>query len=164
VKGLQQWAAVQELYRKKVPKARIAKQLQMSRNTVKRLLKLKEEPMYYREHYPNKLDGFKEIIIEWRCSPYEFNGTRIFRELKKRGYIGSIGPVYRMLSKLDEDINITSSKATVRIETPVGDQSQFDWSEYEIEVDGRMRTVYCFSMILSACRKKAICFSLKSDA
>jgi len=28
----------------------------------------------------------------------------------------------------------------------------------------RKRTVYCFSMILAACRKKAVCFSLKCDA
>jgi len=164
VNGLQQWAAVQELYKKKIPKAQIARQLGMSRNTVKRLLKLKTEPQYSREHYPSKLDGYKELIFEWRCSPYEFNGTRIFRELKKRGYKGSIGPIYRYLEKTDEDIGLISSKASVRIETPVGDQAQFDWAEYDVEVNGRIRTVYCFSMILAACRKKAMCFSLKSDA
>lgn len=161
--GLQEWAAVQELYKRKVPKAQIARQLGMSRNTVKRLLKLKAEPKYHREHYPSKLDGFRELILDWRCTPYEFNGTRIFRELKKRGYKGSIGPVYRLLRKIDEDTCLTSSKATMRIETPVGDQAQFDWSDYEVEVNGRIRTVYCFSLILAACRKKAICFSLKSD-
>lgn len=31
-------------------------------------------------------------------------------------------------------------------------------------VGGRERTVYCFSMILAASRKKAVCFSLKEDA
>lgn len=161
--GLQEWAAVQELYKKKVPKAQIARQLGMSRNTVKHLLRLKVEPKYHREHYPIKLDGFRELILDWRCTPYEFNGTRIFRELKKRGYTGSIGPVYRLLRKIDEDTSLTSSKATVRIETPVGDQAQFDWSDYEMEVNGRIRTVYCFSLIIAACRKKTICFSLKSD-
>jgi len=164
VSGLQQWAAVQELYKKRIPKAQIARQLGMSRNTVKRLLKLKAEPQYHREHYPGKLDEYKEIILEWRCSPYEFNRTRIFRELKKRGYKGSIVPVYRYLGKIDEDIGLTSSRATVRIETPVGDQAQFDWSEYDVEINRRIRKVYCFSMILAACRKKAICFSLKADA
>jgi len=42
VKDLNQWAAVQELHKRKVPKLQIAKQLGMSRNTVKRLIKLKE--------------------------------------------------------------------------------------------------------------------------
>jgi len=121
VKRLQQWAAVHELYRRGVPKKKIAEQLGMSRNTVKRLLRLKEEPRYHRTYYPSKLDGYKEQILEWRCSPYEFNGTRIFRELRSRGYAGSIGPVYRLLSKIDEDVGRTSSRATMRIETPPGD-------------------------------------------
>ena len=164
MKRLQQWAAVHELYRRGVPKKKIAEQLGMSRNTVKRLLRLKEEPRYHRTYYPSKLDGYKEQILEWRCSPYEFNGTRIFRELRSRGYAGSIGPVYRLLSKIDEDVGRTSSRATMRIETPPGDQAQFDWSPYEMEVGGIIREVYCFSLILAACRKKAVCFSLKSDA
>ncbi|MFR8311390.1 MAG: hypothetical protein ACLVBP_02965 [Ruminococcus sp.] len=74
--------------------------------------------MYKRTVYKSKIDGFKEQIIEWRCEPFLFNGTRIFRELKARGYTGSIGPVYRYLSKIEEDIkDHISSKATVRHES-----------------------------------------------
>jgi len=122
------------LYRRGVPKKKIAEQLGMSRNTVKRLLRLKEEPRYHRTHYPSKLDGY---------------------------YAGSIGPVYRLLSKIDEDVGRTSSRATMRIETPPGDQAQFDWSPYGMEVGGDYPGVYCFSLILAACRKKAVCFSLQ---
>ena len=68
-------------------------------------------------------------------------------------------------SKIEEDIkDHISSKATVRHESPPGDQAQFDWSPYNVPVDGVIITVYCFSMILSASRKKAVCFSLKADA
>ena len=161
---LNRWAAVQELHKKKIPIAQIARQLGMSRNTVRRLLRYSEEPKYHREYYPSILDPFKEQIYEWRLRPYEFNGTRIFRELKKRGYTGSIGPIYRYLRILEEAECGTSSKATVRIETPPGDQAQFDWSDYQMVIGGQVRTVYCFSLILAASRKKAICFSLKSDA
>ena len=164
MKKLQQWAAVQELIKRKVPLKQIARELHMSKNTVKKLAKLKEAPAYHREIYHSILDVYKEQIVTWRCEPYSFNGTRIFRELLKLGYQGSIGPVYRYLGKLDEDIGNISSKATERIETPVGDQAQFDWSEYSIVINNIERTVYCFSLILAACRKKAICFSLKSDA
>ena len=161
---LNRWAAVQELHKRKVSITQIGKQLGMSRNTVKRLLKCSEEPHYHRDSYPSILDPFKEQIYDWTLRPYEFNGTRIFRELKKRGYTGSIGPVYRYLRTLNESEGHISSKATVRIETPPGDQAQFDWSEYEVWLGGRLRKVYCFAMILSASRKKAICFSLKVDA
>ena len=162
--GLQDWAAVQKVYKQTNSKHETARILDMSRNTVRKLLDMDEEPVYNRTVYHSCLDPYKEKIIEWRCAPYCFNGTRIFRELKKIGYTRSIGPVYRFLKKVDEDIGLISSKATVRIETPPGDQSQFDWSEYSIVIGGGERKVYCFSMILAASRKKAVCFSLKDDA
>jgi len=55
LKNLREWAAVQELHKRKVPILRIAKQLKMSRNTVKKLIRLKEEPKYTRNHYPSKV-------------------------------------------------------------------------------------------------------------
>lgn len=161
---LQDWAAVQRVYKQTHSKRGTAKILGISRNTVKKLLELKEEPTYSRTVYKSRLDEYKELIIEWRCEPYEFNGTRIFKELKKKGYSGSIGPVYRFLQRVDEDVGHISSKATVRIETPPGDQAQFDWSEYSMVIGESERKVYCFAMILAASRKKAVCFSLKVDA
>ena len=111
---LQDWAAVQRVYKQTRSKRATAKILGMSRNTVRSLLEEKEAPVYKRTVYKSKIDGFKEQIIEWRCEPFLFNGTRIFRELKARGYTGSIGPVYRYLSKIEEDIkDHISSKATV---------------------------------------------------
>ena len=165
VYDLNDWAAVHATYKRTKSKRETARILQMSRNTVKRLLKLKENPKYHRSATATILDDFKEQIIVWRCEPFEFNGTRIYRELLKRGYTGSIGPVYKYLQKVDEDAELMiSSKATVRIETPPGDQAQFDWSEYNVEVSGVIKKIYCFAMILSASRKKAVCFSLKNDA
>lgn len=165
MKNLKDWAAVHKVYGKTKSKRATASILGISRNTVKRLLSMKEEPVYHRISYSSKIDPYKEQIIEWRCEPYDFNGTRIFRELKKLGYSGSISPIYRFLKKVDEDVDgHISSKATVRHESPPGDQAQFDWTEYQVSVGGRYRTVYCFAMILAASRKKAVCFSLKQDA
>lgn len=161
---LQDWAAVQKVYKQTKSKRETAKILDMSRNTVRKLLELTEVPAYNRSVYKSCIDDYKEQVIEWRCKPYEYNGTRIFRELKKKGYKGSIGPVYQFLRRIDEDVGLISSKATVRIETPPGDQAQFDWSEYSLIIGDRERKVYCFAMILAASRKKAVCFSLKVDA
>jgi len=165
VKDLEDWAAVQKVYKQTKSKRATAKILGIARNTVKRLLALSEPPEYQRRIYGTKIDNYKEKIIEWRCEPFNFNGTRIFREMKNIGYTGSIGPIYRFLRKVDEDIGgHISKKATVRHESPLGDQAQFDWTEYEIIVGERYRKVYCFAMILAASRKKAVCFSLKVDA
>jgi len=165
VKNLEDWAAVHRVYKQTSSKRATAKILKISRNTVKGLLELKEPPKYKRTEYFSKIDDYKELIIEWRCEPYLFNGTRIFRELKKKGYTGSISPIYRYLRKISEDLDgHISKKATVRHESPPGDQAQFDWTEYNVIVGERYRKVYCFSMILAACRKKSVCFSLKVDA
>lgn len=165
MKDLEDWAAVQQVYRQTKSKRATAKILGISRNTVKRLLAMTKPPVYCRTAYPSIIDGYKEQIIEWRCDPYNYNGTRIFRELRKKGYTGSIGPVYRFLRKAEEDASgHISRKATVRHESPPGDQAQFDWTEYEVLVGGRYRKVYCFAMILAASRKKAVCCSLSVDA
>ena len=165
MKDLEDWAAVQKVYKQTKSKRATAKILDISRNTVKRLLEMTEPPVYHRTSYPSKLYKYKELIIEWRLDPYNFNGTRIFRELKEKGYTGSIGPIYRFLGKVDEDVgNHISKKATVRHESPPGDQAQFDWTEYEVLVGNRYQKVYCFAMILATSRKKAVCFSLKVDA
>lgn len=165
MKELEDWAAVHKVYKSTKSKRETARLLNMSRNTVKKLLALKSPPEYTRTDYCSKIDPYREQIYLWRCKPYCFNGTRIYRELKEKGYEGSIGPVYRLLRRMDEDIgDHIHSKATVRHESPPGDQAQFDWAEYECLLGGKYRKVYCFSMILSASRKKAVCFSLKTDA
>lgn len=165
MKDLEDWATVQKVYKTTKSKRATAKILGISRNTVKKLLKQTQAPIYQRTEYNSKLDPYKEQIYDWRCEPYCFNGTRIFRELKGRGYDGSIGPVYRFLRRLDEDVgDRIHSKATTRHESPPGDQAQFDWSEYDCMVNGKVRKVYCFAMILAASRKKAVCFSYKADA
>ena len=164
MKNLEDWAAVHRVYKQTCSKRATAEILGIARNTVKRLLEMEAEPIYCRSYYPSKIDPYKEQIIEWRSEG--LIPTRIFRDLKKIGYTGSISPVYRFIHRIDEDVGTDgiSSKATERVETPPGDQAQFDWSEYLVPIGGIYMTVYCFSMILAASRKKAICFSLREDA
>jgi len=164
VKKVQDWITVNRLFKQGVPIRQIARQLKMSRNTVKRLINLKEEPKYCRNHYETKVDKYKDDISMWYLDPlYNFNGTRIFRELIKKGYTGSIGPVYRYLHTLKAERTKFSLKATVRIETPLGDQAQFDWPPYKVIIGEKLTEVYCITMILSASRKKAIVFTKSVD-
>ena len=165
MKVLEDWAQVQTVYKLCGTVKGTANKLKMSRNTVSKLLRMTEPPIFHKREYSSVIDPFKEQIITWRCDPYNFNGTRIFRELKELGYSGSKGPLYRYLTKIDEDLKERiSNKATTRHESPCGDQAQFDWSEYDVPVNSVIRKVYCFSMILAASRKKAVCFSLSCDA
>jgi len=143
----------------------IARTLKMSKNTVKKLIKAEEAPKYQREYYKTKIDKYKPQITKWYLDPeYDFNGTRIHRELKKLGYTGSINPIYRFLAKLSNEKTEVSKLATERIETPYGDQAQFDWSPYKMMIGGVATDVNCITMILSASRMKAGVFSKNVDA
>ena len=109
---LQDWAAVQRVYKQTRSKRATAKILGMSRNTVRSLLEEKEAPVYKRTVYKSKIDDFKEQINRMAMRTVSFQWNTDFRELKARGYTGSIGPVYRYLSKIEEDIkDHISSKA-----------------------------------------------------
>jgi len=48
MKDVQDWITVKRLYRSGMKIKAISRQLKMSKNTVKRLIKLKEEPTYIR--------------------------------------------------------------------------------------------------------------------
>lgn len=164
MKDVKDWITIKRMYERGIPIRQIARELKISRNTVKRLIKVDEEPKYKKRMYETKIDPYIEEIRMWYLDPsYNFIGTRIYRELVKRNYRGSISPIYRYLSTLkDEKVNIPL-KATKRIETPLGDQAQFDWAHYSMNIGKERITVYCFSLILAASRKKAIVFSKLCD-
>lgn len=156
VKDLRDWYTVNNMYNKGVPIKQIARELGIARNTVKKLIKQEEEPRYSRKVTYTKIDAYKDKIRVWYLErDYDFNGTRIYNELVKLGYSGGINPIYRYLKILDEEKCSISRRATVRYETPPGDQAQFDWAEYETFVGGEKIKVYCFSMILAYSRSKA---------
>lgn len=165
MKDLHDWYVVNRMFKEGVPKKKIARNLNISKNTVKRLLKLTAAPKYKREYYPTKIDKYKDQIRIWYLDPqYNFIGTRIYSELQAIGYEGSINPIYRFLATLKADKNSINKKATVRIETPYGDQAQFDWSEYKVDFFTEVKRVYCLTMILAASRKKAMLFSTSVDS
>ncbi|WP_373899721.1 IS21 family transposase [Haloimpatiens sp. FM7315] len=165
MKNLRDWHAVKKMYSKGVPIKQIARELKMSKNTVKSLIKKEDEPKYTRVAKSTKIDSYKKNIKLWYLSKdYSFNGTRIYNELCKLGYSGSINPVYRYLSTLDDERILISKRASQRFETPPGDQAQFDWGEYAVIITGKKTKIYCFTMILSYSRKKAAVCSLSVSA
>jgi transposase len=165
VKDLRDWHTVKNMYNKGVPIKQIARELKMSKNTVKSLIKKEEEPKYIRKTQPTKVDEYKDDIRKWYLEKqYSFNGTRIYSELLKLGYKGGINPVYRFLETLNDERIMISRRASQRFETPPGDQAQFDWGEYEVYIGSRRTKIYCFTMVLSHSRKKAAVCSLSVNA
>lgn len=159
-----EWITVKRMYERGMPIRQIARELKISRNTVRRLVRCNEEPRYKSRSYDTKIDSYLEQIRIWYLSPeFNFIGTRIHRELKKLGYEGSISPIYRYLNKLKDEKTNIPLKATKRIETPLGEQAQFDWAHYTMEIGGERIMVYCYSLVLATSRKKAILVSKSCD-
>ncbi|MEW8992954.1 helix-turn-helix domain-containing protein [Clostridium sp.] len=94
MKDVTEWITVRRMHERGIPIRQIARELKISRNTVRRLVRCDEEPHYKSRSYDTKIDQYQEQINIWYLSPeFNFIGTRIHRELKKLGYKGSISPI-----------------------------------------------------------------------
>ena len=106
----------------------IARQLGISRNTVRRYLRdLAQSPSYGpREERESKLDVFKPYLrdrIE-AAKPYWIPATVLCREIQTQGYKGKEGIVKNYIRQFKP----TVKDPVVRFETPPGQQLQADFT------------------------------------
>lgn len=153
---MNQWTTIRTLHARGYGKKAIARMLGISRNTVKRALASCEAPRYERRPMPTKIMPFRDQIEQMYWEK-DLIGTRIFQELKKLGYAGSLTTLYRYLRKLGPK---KLAKVTCRFETGPGEQGQFDWTPYEVTIADQTTTVYCFLFVLGYSRMKYLTFSL----
>ncbi len=106
----------------------IAKQLQLSRNTVRRYLRnIAKTPRYSRrEAQLSKLDPFKFYLLERieAAKPYWIPATVLFRELQARGYEGKEG----ILRNYIRQFKTKTDEPVQRFEPPAGKQLQVDFT------------------------------------
>lgn len=140
----------------------IARQLKISRNTVRKYLKTDEPPAYHIKNWPennlniigstkSKWGKYQDKILDMYYNK-RFIGSRIFNELKKEGAEGSLTGFYMLLRKIKEQD--VAKKVRARFETGPGKQCQFDWTEYVVKIGGELRKVYVFNIILCFSRYK----------
>ncbi|MFQ5861245.1 MAG: IS21 family transposase [Dehalococcoidia bacterium] len=153
------WTTIRYLYHQGKGKKTIARELRVGRNTVRRALAKEGPPRYRREPRPNpKLEPFGEEIQRMRREG--FIGTRILRELRQRGYQGSPSALYDRLRRLKGEE--PDPRVCLRYETAPGQQAQFDWSPYTVDLGGQLTRVVVFSTVLGYSRRKH--FSPSLDA
>lgn len=135
---------------------KLGRLLNISHNTVKKVLNSEKGPSYERKEYINpELLKFKDIIEEGIIG----NGlckSRILEDLLSKGYKGSKSAFYRYASKF----KIQEERAFKPYETLAGEQAQFDWSPYDIEINGIKTRVYVYSYILGFSRYRVLECSL----
>lgn len=126
------WHDIQVLKRQGLKKKAIARKLKISKNTVKRYWHRLVPPKYQRQAAAKGLDPFSLQIQE--MVQQRFIGNRIYEELTKLRYTGSLTRLYRYLRQFQEE---DCSKATIRFETEPGQQMQHNWTERRLPVAGK---------------------------
>ena len=128
----------------------IARDLQLSRPTVRKALTALEEPAYKRRHQPcPKLDDFRARLERWLDVEYRLprrqrrTARRLFEGLQAEGYRGSYDPVQRFVKrwKASRASSPGVAQAFVPLAFPPGETCQFDWSREAVELGGIPQTV-----------------------
>ncbi len=106
----------------------IAREMGVSRNTVRRYLRDAEAERYKpRSARPTKLDPFKDYIVARLAAavPERIPGSVLLSELRERGYGGGYTMVKLFLVALrPKEI----AEPVIRFETEPGEQMQVDWA------------------------------------
>jgi transposase len=156
--SVEAWTTIRYLHAQGVGIRAICREVGVSRKAVRRALRTEGVPGYRRTKRPNpKLAPFEARIRELYFRE-QLIGSRIVREVRGQGYTGSASALYAYLKGLRAAL--PSGKATERFETAPGQQGQFDWSPYTVELGGELARVIVYGMALGYSRRKHYTASL----
>jgi transposase len=145
--------AILELGRRGWGAKRIARELGFARNTVRVCLRRGERTgRSVRPRRRRLTEEQREQAVKLLEGVAEGNAVVVLRELRKEGVEASLRTVERAvqsarLAKRAADL------ATVRFETPPGEQMQIDFGEKKIRIAGAVLKVYFFVAVLSYSRR-----------
>ncbi len=131
---------------------RIAKELGISRNTVKRYLEAGGVVAYRQPKRGRSLDGLEDWLAE-RFVRHRGNADVVRQELlAEHGVRVSLRTVERAVAPLRARLQ-AQAKATIRFETPPGRQLQIDFGEVRVEIAGVRERVHLFVATLGYSRR-----------
>ena len=152
---------IRDLYSQGFNISEISRQTGFDRKTVRKYIHLKTAPdPQKRPKRKSKLDPFKPYILE-KLKEGPYTAARLYREIKKMGYEGGKTIVKDFVQKVRPQNRIN---AILRYETKQGVQAQVDWGELgTIEIDGKVKKIFCFNMILGYSRMRYVECTLSID-
>ena len=130
----------------------ISRQLGIDRKTVRKYAQSDEIPRLHNiGKRSSKLDPYRDSIKDM-IDRHNLSAIRILEEIRRLGYDGGYTILKDYCARVRKDRMIP---AVYRYETDPGKQSQVDFGEFGyIEIDGKRKKLYAFSMILGYSRMR----------
>jgi transposase len=143
--------------------SQVAREMNMSRNTVKKYLKEGEkEDRRKGTKRGSKLDAYKDDIEEL-MSLGIYNAVVIYERIVEKGFDGKITILKDYLKPL-RPVTIKEGPAVRRYETKAGSQVQMDWGICKyLDPCNQIRKVACFVMVLGFSRVRYVEFCKRCD-
>ena len=152
---------LRDLHSKGLNITEIASQTGFDKKTIRKYLTMNTlpEPQKHPER-KSKLDPFKPYILE-KLKEGPYTAARLYREIKEMGFDGGKTIVKDFIKEVRPKQEVL---AVLRYETKPGIQAQVDWGEVgKVEIDGKIKKLFCFSMILGYSRMRYVEFTLSTD-
>lgn len=154
-----------ELHRQGLKVAAIARQLGLDRKTVAKYIARGLEPPAYGPRPPRAraTDPFLPYLQERLAAYPTLTATRLWRELKERGFAGAYTAVKRAVAAIRPTAPLPVER---RFETPPGQQAQVDFARFEVgfaDEPGTRRVVWLFALVLGHSRLIWARFVLHQD-
>ena len=148
------WREVHRLYHvERRSKSEIARQLELDRKTVRGILQARAWQPYTRAERADTLLADHAAYLRSRAPAVQYSARILFQELRReRRYRGSYETVKRFVRPL-RAAEHAAERATVRFETPPGQQSQIDWGQARIHFGSRPVVLHAFILTLGYSRR-----------
>lgn len=146
------YGAILELFEQGTPKKAIARALGVHVKTVRRHLAQGQWVPYQRETATRTvLSGFEDWL-KARAPEVGYNASVLFREARLQGYQGGYETLKRFVRPLRAEQR-KMAEATLRFETPPGQQGQVDWGSSAVWVGDRRVRLHFFILTLGFSRR-----------
>jgi transposase len=156
---VEEWMDVKQLAHQGHSARAIARITGYSRNTVAKRLGQTAPAPFPKPQRPSKLDPYKPYLQQ-RHQECPLSAVRLLEEVRPMGYAGGLCVLRRYLSGLQTQRR-AQAQATVRFETPPGQQAPVDWAYGGTFPDaaGQPVKVYFFLMVLGFSRMLYVQFT-----
>jgi transposase len=133
------------------PQRRIARELRVTRKTVKKYLENPERIFPKRAKRSSKLDPYQDLIDQFLEQDRQAHATVILQRLQDAGFDGKITILRNCLYQKRH--RSKDRKAFIRFESSPGYQCQIDWGHFgSIAYGDTKRKLYCLAVIESHSR------------